>query len=276
MVSYISFSLSMSLRLVGGGLAICIAAAAQAENLASFRGEWVKTNAPARSDQPGIGSYIIFDPRDPTRLILSWAAPMRVALAEGQYGADMVWRNDVASCWYQASRVGSKLTLRSVKSEPPGICLEDSVFEMKQQASAVDPEAKRAVLPAQPPIYDPRREIVAFVELMTDYWIRGVLEPSLFAENLLYYGKPATRSHAVDETAKYFQRWFARRFIADTQSINYGQYGDGTFSVTWPYRFSGQRAGKSTVGSGQYMVRLRRTGSTFQIIEISDNYSPQQ
>jgi hypothetical protein len=99
-------------------LLVCIVAvpSADARELARFNGTWVKKNP------PGIGTWIRIeaDAQGPSRVILSWAAPFVAADAQGQYGANVVWRNDSSSCWYDMRRSGTELTLRLTRGEPPG------------------------------------------------------------------------------------------------------------------------------------------------------------
>lgn len=116
-----------------------LSSSALSADIGHFRGRWTKTTQPTRPDQPGIGAWIKFDADDPSRLYLSWAPPMVVSDAEGRNGANFVWRNDATSCWYDMSRMGTKLVVRLTKSEPPGACLEDSVFEGESVVDLVVP-----------------------------------------------------------------------------------------------------------------------------------------
>jgi hypothetical protein len=109
-------------------LACTVAVApAGAQELARFSGTWIKKNA------PGIGTWIRIevDAQRPSRVFLSWAAPFVAADAQGQYGANVVWRNDSSSCWYDMRRAGTELTVRLTKGDPPGACLEDSLFALQ-------------------------------------------------------------------------------------------------------------------------------------------------
>jgi hypothetical protein len=119
-----------------------------AQDLAAFKGKWVKT------DNPGKGSWIEIDGRKPARVVLSWGAPAVMTDAGGQYGANVVWRTEASSCWYEAHRTRTKLIVRLAKADPPGACLESSEFE--EIAPPRPPEAKaapppRKAEPAAPP-----------------------------------------------------------------------------------------------------------------------------
>jgi hypothetical protein len=262
---------------------VCAASwpASVAQEHSAFKGTWIKTNNPTQPHQLGIGVWIKFDAETPPRVYLSWAAPAVVADAQGQHGANVVWRSEVSSCWYDMKRLGTKLTVRLTKSDPPGVCLEDSVFELVQPPPPPQPAAEPRLPPkterTERPVPE-RREttddrVVRFVDLITDHWNRGVLQPALFADSLVYYGKLVPRSHAINETSKYFQRWYSREFVVDHNSIFILDLGGGLLSVTYRYDFRGARVGATTSGTGQYFLKLRRSGSSFQIMEIRDDYT---
>jgi hypothetical protein len=101
-----------------------------ARDLSTFEGTWIKTNS------PGIGTWIRIDAGSPARAVLSWTAPAVMADAQGRHGANVVWRSEAASCWYDMKRLGTKLTLRLTRGDPPGVCLEDSVFESETEGKA--------------------------------------------------------------------------------------------------------------------------------------------
>lgn len=133
-----SFFVTLCSLLVQPVFCLSLSSPTVSKDLGQFRGKWTKTSQPTRPDQPGIGAWIKFDMDDPSRIYLSWAPPMVVSDAEGKNGANFVWRNDAASCWYDMFRTGSKLIVRLAKSDPPGACMEDSVFEGGSTSELVD------------------------------------------------------------------------------------------------------------------------------------------
>ena len=64
--------------------------------------------------------------------------------------------------------------------------------ERQRQAAATEVSRRNSNEPSP-------QEIAAIVDVITDYWNRGILEPSLFAGRLEYYGKNVPREHAVAE-----------------------------------------------------------------------------
>ena len=92
-----------------------------------------------------------FDSDTPNVLFVSWGRPFRVADAKGENGANVVWRSDHVACWYDQRVAGSKLIVRLTKSEPPGVCLEDSVFETDRPIAPVQPPPETPGGVRQPP-----------------------------------------------------------------------------------------------------------------------------
>jgi hypothetical protein len=115
-----------------------------AQDLSVFEGTWIKTSGSTRPDQPGIGAWIEIDAEKPARVVLSWGAPAVMADARGEHGANVVWRSELAACWYEMKRLGTKLTVRLIRGDPPGACLEDSVFESEAGNRAGEAEFELA------------------------------------------------------------------------------------------------------------------------------------
>jgi hypothetical protein len=100
--------------------------ASLAQELSDLKGTWIRTDSPTRADQPPIGAWIKID--GGPLVVLSWARPARIADAQGQHGANFVWRSDSFSCWYEITRGENTLTFRLARGDPPLVCLESSTF----------------------------------------------------------------------------------------------------------------------------------------------------
>jgi uncharacterized caspase-like protein len=159
--------------------------------------------------------------------------------------------------------------------------LQKRLEELERQVE----EAKRIPPPAAPAPSPPyrstippaasghdRSDILSFIQTKTSYWNQGLVAPDVFAASLRYYGKSVSRSHAANETRKYFERWYQRRFDVDYSSVSISEIDSQTVAVSYSYRFAGVRTGASTRGSGSYDLTLRKTGSSYEIVDMRDNY----
>jgi hypothetical protein len=207
---------------------------AGAQDLATFTGKWVKTNNSTKPDQPGIGAWIEILAGKPARVVLSWAPPAVVADAQGQHGANVVWRSDATSCWYDMQRTPMKMTLRLTKSEPPGVCLEDSVFE--EGARPPPPPLPKTVTIPPPATVESERPAPGAVDTVRSFYAALRDADGVRASSLVVPEKRTLKAYDAGEIAAFYGSLAEPLRVTDLVSL-----GGDTFRVGYTFRLGSSR-----------------------------------